>query len=134
MPEYATEHSAAVDLRAALDGKSVRLAAHSTVSIPTGVAIAPEGHDVVSILASRGGLAAKHGIQLVNGIGVIDSDYRGEICAVLHNTSDEDYTIEDGERVAQLFFVPVLHGNFIKAEELDTTERGVGGFGSTGKF
>jgi len=132
LPEYATPGSAAIDLRSAADG-DITIEPGMRVLVPTGIAIAPETSGVVAILASRSGLSVKHGITLANGIGVIDSDYRGEIAAGLINTSDKPYTIAVGERIAQLMFMPVLQANIIRADTLDETERGEGGFGSTGK-
>lgn len=132
IPEYATSGAAAVDLRSALDD-GITILPGKRVLIPTGIAIAPETSGVVAILAARSGLSVKHGITVTNGIGVIDSDYRGEISVSLCNVSDTPYTITPGERIAQLMFVPVLHANFIGAATLDDTERGEGGFGSTGK-
>ena len=128
-PEYATDGSAAVDLRAAED---LILAPGKRAMMPTGVHISPESKNVVAIVAARSGLAIKHGIALSNGIGVIDSDYRGEICVGLINHGEIDFEIKRGDRVAQLMFMPVMCANFIKAESLDETERGAGGFGSTG--
>ena len=132
LPEYATDGSAAVDLRCAADS-DITIAPGERKLIPTGIAIAPETSGVVAILAARSGLSIKHGITATNGIGVIDSDYRGEICVSLINVSDTPYTITVGERVAQLMFMPVYAANLIPADELDSTERGTGGFGSTGK-
>lgn len=131
LPAYATDGSAAVDLRAAID-TSVEIAPGGRAMIPTGVAIAPETRDVVAIVAARSGLAVKKGICLSNGIGVIDADYRGEICVGLLNTSAEAFTVTPGDRIAQLMFLPVLAANFLPVEELDETARGAGGFGSTG--
>ena len=131
MPAYATDGSAAVDLRAALDAP-VEIAPGGRAMIPTGVAIAPETRDVVAIVAARSGLAVKKGICLSNGIGVIDADYRGEICVGLLNTSAEAFTVTPGDRIAQLMFLPVLAANFLPVEKLDETARGAGGFGSTG--
>lgn len=131
MPEYATDGSAAVDLRAALT-ESVTIPAGGRALIPTGIAIAPARRDVVAVVAARSGLAVKKGICLSNGIGVIDADYRGEICVGLSNTSDEAFTIDPGDRVAQLMFLPVLTAAFTAVEALDKTARGAGGFGSTG--
>lgn len=128
-PEYATDGSAAVDLRAA---EAITIEAGARALVPTGVHIAPESKNVVAIVAARSGLAIKHGISLSNGIGVIDSDYRGEICVGLINHSDKAFSIERGDRVAQLMFMPVLTAKLIPAESLDETERGAGGFGSTG--
>lgn len=131
LPAYATDGSAAVDLRAAIDAP-VKIAPGGRAMIPTGVAIAPETRDVVAIVAARSGLAVKKGICLSNGIGVIDADYRGEICVGLLNTSAEAFTVTPGDRIAQLMFLPVLAANFLPVEELDETARGAGGFGSTG--
>ena len=132
-PEYATDGSAAVDLRAALDeGETVVLHPGERRLIPTGLAISPETKGVVAIVAARSGLGIKKGVSLSNGIGVIDSDYRGEIGVGLINHGDEDFEIVRGDRIAQLFFMPVLHANFIVAQSLDETERGSGGFGHTG--
>lgn len=131
LPAYATDGSAAVDLRAAMDAP-VEIAPGGRAMIPTGVAIAPETRDVVAIVAARSGLAVKKGICLSNGIGVIDADYRGEICVGLLNTSAEAFTVAPGDRIAQLMFLPVLAANFLPVEELDETARGAGGFGSTG--
>lgn len=133
LPEYATSGSAAVDLRAALEGGSVTLAPGEWVRIPTGVAISTHRNDIVAVLAGRSGLGAKHGVTLLNGIGVIDSDYRGEISATLINRSAVPYTVNDGDRIAQLMFMPMMHAVFDVCDELDSTERGEGGFGSTGK-
>ncbi len=131
-PEYATDGSAVVDLRAMID-EPYTLAPGERHSFPTGIAISPETTGVVAILAARSGLGVKHGISLSNGIGVIDSDYRGEISAGLINRSDVPYTINPGDRIAQLMFMPVLAASFLPVDELDATERGAGGFGSTGK-
>lgn len=132
VPEYATPGSAALDLRSAADGE-VTVEPGKRALIPTGIAIAPESAGVVAILAARSGLSVKHGLCLANGIGVIDSDYRGEICVGLLNTSDTPYTVTPGERIAQLMFMPVLQADLMISDELDETERGEGGFGSTGK-
>ena len=88
--------------------------------------------DVVAVMAGRSGLGAKHGITLANGIGIIDSDYRGELRATLINNGNEPFKVCDGDRIAQLMFMPVMQAAFIEADELDETERGTGGFGSTG--
>ena len=131
VPEYATKGAAAVDLRATLK-EPVIIPAGERALIPTGLSMSiPEG--VVGIIAARSGLACKKGITLSNGIGVIDSDYRGEIGVSLHNTSKEDFTVENGERIAQMMFMPVNQVFFTVCTELDSTERGAGGFGSTGK-
>lgn len=132
-PEYATDGSAAVDLRAALDeGETVTLRPGERRMIPTGLSISPETRGVVAIVAARSGLGVKKGVALSNGIGVIDSDYRGEIGVGLINHGDEPFTVSRGDRIAQLFFLPVLHARFILTDTLDETERGAGGFGHTG--
>lgn len=132
-PTYATPGSAAVDLRAAIDeGSEVTLAPGERALIPTGIAISPEVTDCVAILAGRSGLGVKHGVSLSNGIGVIDSDYRGEIQVGLINHGTEPFTIQRGDRIAQMFFLPVAHANFLVTDTLDETERGEGGFGHTG--
>lgn len=133
LPEYASAGAAAVDLRAALEGGMRILIPGQRELIPTGISIAPEsGDSVVAVIAARSGLACKSGICLSNGIGVIDQDYRGEICVSLYNSSATPFKINDGDRIAQLMFMPVLTAEFIEAEALDSTERGTGGFGSTG--
>ena len=102
--------------------------------IPTGIALAPEAEDepVAALIYARSGLAIKHGIALQNSVGVIDSDYRGEIKVGLINLSGEPYTLTHGERIAQMIFTPVRRGVFTEVSELDETDRGSGGFGSTG--
>ena len=132
-PEYATDGSAAVDLRAALEeGEVLTLNPGERSMIPTGVSIAPETKDVVAIVAGRSGLGIKSGVTLSNCIGVIDNDYRGEICVGLINHGDKPFEVRRGDRIAQLMFMPVYAASFIMAEELDETARGAGGFGSTG--
>ena len=133
MPAYATDGAAAVDMRAAIDeGTTVTIQPGERAMIPTGMAISLESANVVAILAARSGLAVKSGINLANGIGVIDSDYRGEICVGLYNSSAVPFTVNRGDRIAQLLFMPVYVANLIEAESLDETARGAGGFGSTG--
>ncbi|MBE6613351.1 MAG: dUTP diphosphatase [Ruminococcaceae bacterium] len=132
LPAYATDGSAAIDLRSAAEDDII-IAPGERKLIPTGIAIAPETCGAVAILCARSGLSTKFGITLANGIGVIDSDYRGEIQASLYNRSDVPYTVVPGDRIAQLMFIPVLHANLIPSDELDETVRGAGGFGSTGR-
>ena len=133
LPEYATEGAAALDLRAAIDeGEILVIEPGARALVPTGVHISPENDSVVAIVAARSGLAIKKGISLSNGIGVIDSDYRGEICVGLVNHGDESFRVERGDRIAQLMFMPVMHACFSVCESLDDTDRGEGGFGSTG--
>ena len=132
-PAYATEGSAAIDLRAAIDeGTTVTIEPGDRALIPTGLAISPETTGVVAIVAARSGLAIKQGICLSNGIGVIDSDSRGASCVGLHNTSRQPFTVNRGDRIAQMMFMPVLAAKLIEATSLDQTARGAGGFGSTG--
>lgn len=133
MPEYATDGSAAVDLRAALDeGETVTIASGARALIPTGISISPETRDVVAVIAGRSGLGVKKGVTLANSIGVIDSDYRGEIQVCLINRGDEPFEVQRGDRIAQMMFLPVLSASFLPVDELDETERGAGGFGHTG--
>ena len=132
-PTYATAGSAAVDLRAALDeGQTVTILPGERYLFPTGISIAPEREDVVAIVAARSGLGVKHGIVPANGIGVIDSDYRGEVHVCLRNGGSEPFTVARGDRIAQLIFLPILTADFEVVEELEQTDRGAGGFGSTG--
>ena len=133
LPEYATPGSAAVDLRAALgEGEELVLRPGERATVPTGIAIAPESQGFVAVVAGRSGLGVKRGITLSNSIGVIDSDYRGEILVGLINHGDEPYTIARGDRIAQMMFLPVERAEFLLADELDETTRGAGGFGHTG--
>lgn len=132
LPQYATAGAAAMDLTACID-EPITIAPRQLASIPTGIAIALPGAEYVALVFARSGLGARHGISLSNGVGVIDSDYRGEIKVGLTNLSDVPYTIEPGDRVAQLAVMPVVQAQVKQAEELDGTARGEGGFGSTGK-
>ena len=131
-PHFATPGSAAMDLCACLED-DVTLKAGARQVLPTGVAIALPSADYVALICARSGLASKHGITMANGVGVIDSDYRGELRVALFNESDTDYTIHDGDRIAQLMVLPVVQPTLEFVEELDETERGAGGFGSTGR-
>ena len=131
-PFYATEGAAGMDLSAAIK-EPVILKKGKRALIPTGIAIALPSAESVAYIYARSGLGIKKGICLSNGVGVIDSDYRGEICVGLINLGDEDYTIEPGERIAQMVFAPVLKAEFVECESLEETERGAGGFGSTGR-
>ena len=127
-PSYQSESAAGADLYACT---TVVIPPQERRLIPTGIAIECERRDVAAIICARSGLATKHGISLANGIGVVDSDYRGEIMVSCVNLSDKSYTVTHGERIAQLMFVPIAVGEFIKGE-LSDTQRGSGGFGSTG--
>ncbi len=131
IPARASADSAGADLYALLD-TPVTVQPHTTEFIHTGLSIeTPKGY--VSLVFARSGLATKSGLAPANKVGVIDADYRGEIMIALHNHSDDPVTVTDGQRVAQLVIVPVLETNFIESDELTATERGAGGFGSTGK-
>lgn len=131
IPFRATPGAAGMDLYACLDAP-VTIAPHERAMIPTGIAIALESPAYCAFLYARSGLAAKHGIAPANCVGVIDSDYRGEVCAVLSNSSDVPFTVTDGERVAQLVIAPVDQPRIEVVDELSDTERGADGFGSTG--
>lgn len=132
VPRYATENSAGCDLCSAAD-LPLTLPAGGTLTVPTGLAISMERRDVVAVVCARSGLAFRHGISLVNGVGIIDADYRGEICVGLRNDGPEDYVVQPGERIAQMLFMPVLRAAFTEVGELDSTARGAGGFGSSGR-
>ncbi len=132
IPAYATPGSAAVDLCAALEA-DVEIPPRERRAIPTGLAMDPGRDDVVALVYARSGLGCKHGIVPANCVGVVDSDYRGEILVCLQNNSDVPYTVRPGDRIAQLLFTPVCHASFTVEDSLSATERGQGGFGSTGK-
>lgn len=131
-PAYATPGSAGMDLRACID-EAVTIPAGERGMIPTGLAIALPGPEWVALVYARSGLAIKHGLAPANCVGVIDSDYRGEVVVALRNYAGEPYTVEPGERIAQLVLTPVTQAAVSVVDSLDETERGEGGFGSTGK-
>ena len=131
LPAYATEGSAGLDLRACIE-EAVTLPVGGRALIPTGIAIELPGAETVALVFARSGLAIRHGLALANGVGVIDSDYRGEIKVGLINQGAEAYTIQPGERIAQLADLPVLQPEIELVQSLSETERGAGGFGSTG--
>ncbi len=131
MPFYATSGSAGMDLTAVLD-KPVTLKPLERALIPTGIAISLPSAEYGAFVFARSGLAVKKGITLSNAVGVIDSDYTGEIKVGLVNLSNEEYTVTNGERIAQLVILPVCQAQLILTDKLDETERGDGGFGSTG--
>lgn len=133
VPRYATAGAAACDLTAAI-AEPLTIPKGESRSVPTGIAISMEAENVVAIVCARSGLAFKHGLSLVNGIGVIDRDYRGEIGVGIKNDGPADYTVTPGERIAQLLFLPYRTADFTVVTSLDETERGAGGFGSTGKL
>ena len=132
LPFRATEGSAGMDLYACIDSP-VTLGAGEKAVIPTGIAIELPSAELAAFVLARSGLAIKHGIGLLNGVGVIDSDYRGEICVGVVNQLAEPYTIAPDERIAQLVIMPVSLITPVEAQSLDDTARGEGGFGSTGK-
>ena len=130
LPQYATPQSAGMDLRANLDAP-VTLRPLERALIPTGLFIAlPDGYEAQ--IRPRSGLAIKKGISLVNAPGTIDADYRGEIGVILVNLSNEDFIVEDGERIAQMVIARYEQAQFVPVEVLNETERGEGGFGYTG--
>ena len=131
LPRRATAGSAGLD-RVACIGEDIIISPRQLVKIPTGIAIALPGPEYVALVYARSGLGIKHGIALSNGVGVIDSDYRGEIQVGLTNLSHTPYTIHPGDRIAQLVVTPVALPELEWAEELEDTGRGAGGFGSTG--
>lgn len=132
LPVRSTSGSAGMDLRAVLD-EPLTLAPGGRTSVPTGIAIGLPCAETVGLVFARSGLAIKHGLALSNGVGVIDSDYTGEIRVGLVNLSDTAYTIEPGERIAQLVIMPICLPETVEVEELKQTDRGAGGFGSTGR-
>jgi dUTP pyrophosphatase len=130
-PEYMTEHAAGMDLRAAIPG-SIALQPGEFMPIPTGIRIAlPPGHE--GQVRPRSGLAAKHGVTLVNAPGTIDGDYRGEVRVILINQGKEPYVVKRGDRIAQLVIAPVSRARVDLTDDLDSTDRGSGGFGHTGR-
>jgi len=130
LPAYATTHSAGMDLMAAID-QDITLAKGERKLIPTGLAIAlPDGYEAQ--IRPRSGLALKNGVTVLNTPGTIDADYRGEIGIILINLGSEDFVITRGMRIAQMIIAPYIQGKFNLVDDLDTTARGEGGFGSTG--
>lgn len=132
LPRFATEGAAAMDLYACIEAPVV-IAPLERAVIPSGIAIALPGNDYVALLFSRSGMGIKSGVCLSNSVGVIDSDYRGEIGVGLLNTSDTPYTVQPGDRIAQLMVTPVVRPTVEVVDELPATDRGAGGFGSTGR-
>ena len=132
LPHFATGGAACMDLCACMD-ESITLNAGERHLVPTGIAIALPSAEYVALVFARSGLGIKKGVCLSNGVGVIDSDYRGEIGVGLVNLGDAPYTVQPGDRIAQLMVVPVVQPTLEFVDELDETERGAGGFGSTGR-
>ena len=131
LPHFATGGAACMDLCACMD-ESITLNAGERHLVPTGIAIALPSAEYVALVFARSGLGIKKGVCLSNGVGVIDSDYRGEIGVGLVNLGDAPYTVQPGDRIAQLMVVPVVQPTLTVVDTLDETERGAGGFGSTG--
>ncbi|MGH8225982.1 MAG: dUTP diphosphatase [Gammaproteobacteria bacterium] len=132
LPHYATEGSAGLDLRAALEAP-LALASGAAELIPTGIAIHIGEPGLAAIILPRSGLGHRHGIVLGNLVGLIDSDYQGELMISCWNRGNESYSIEPGERIAQLIFVPVAHPELAVVEEFTPSARGEGGFGHSGR-
>ena len=133
LPKRATAGSAGYDLFACLE-EALTIPAGQTRMVPTGIAIDVGTPELAAFIFARSGIAVKHGVAPANCVGVVDSDYRGEVMVGLHNHSDKDYTVQPEERVAQLVLMPVAVPGVEEVEELSDTSRGAGGFGSTGKL
>ena len=132
IPEYKTEGSSGMDLSAAIE-EPITLKSLERYLIPTGIKTEiPLGYEIQ--VRARSGLSIKHGITLINAVGTVDSDYRGEHCVPMVNLSSEPYTIQPGERIAQMVVCKVEHCEISVVDELQDTARGAGGFGSTGKI
>ncbi|HUW65617.1 MAG TPA: dUTP diphosphatase [Spirochaetia bacterium] len=131
LPRYESEGAAGLDLAACLDGP-LTVDPGCRAMVPTGLAVALPSH-LVALVFARSGLAARHGLALANGVGVVDSDYRGEVICAMVNLADGPYTIEPGDRIAQMVFVPVEQARLVLTDDLPASGRGEGGFGSTGR-
>ena len=132
LPSYATSGSAGLDLRACLD-EAIQIEPGQTVLVKTGLAIYIEDVNFAGLILPRSGLGHKHGIVLGNLVGLIDSDYQGELMISVWNRGQHSFKLEPGERLAQYVLVPVVQAEFEQVEEFVATERGAGGFGHTGK-
>ena len=131
LPAYGSADAAGADLYALTDGP-VTIAPGETALIRTGISVAvPQGY--AGLVYARSGMACKRGLAPANKVGVIDADYRGEVMIFLHNHGNDAQVVEDGDRVAQLIITPFLTAQFQRVDELDDTQRGAGGFGSTGR-
>ncbi len=132
LPEYATSGSAGMDLRALIEGEK-ELAPGETLLIPTGIAIHIENNNMAAMILPRSGLGHKHGIVLGNLVGLIDSDYQGQLFVSCWNRGNRRFIIKPGERIAQLVFVPVIQAQLNLVESFEASSRGDGGFGHTGR-
>ena len=132
LPTYATDGSAGIDLRVCID-EPIQIVGGETVLLPTGISIYIADPNMAAVILPRSGLGHKHGIVLGNLVGLIDSDYQGELKISCWNRNQEHFTINPGERIAQLVFVPVVKAQFSLVESFAETNRGEGGFGSSGR-
>ena len=132
LPQYATSGSAGLDLRACIDAPQT-IRAGETALIPTGIAIHIANPNLAATILPRSGLGHKHGIVLGNLVGLIDSDYQGELMVSVWNRGSDSFVIEPFERIAQMVIVPVVQADFALVDEFAASERGTGGFGSTGR-
>jgi len=132
LPAYATPGSAGMDLRACIE-RPLTVEPGQRALVPTGIAIQLPSPEIGAFIFARSGLAAKHGIHLSNGVGVVDSDYTGEILCAITNSGTEPYTISPGDRIAQMVFLPVHLAQLVLVDSLEQTARGAGGFGHTGR-
>ncbi|MBQ8623234.1 MAG: dUTP diphosphatase [Oscillospiraceae bacterium] len=133
IPKRETQGAAGLDLHACLESP-VTIEVGEIFTVPTGIALSPEREDIVMFVIIRSSLGRKHGLTLANSVGVIDSDYRGEILVPIINHGDKPYTLAPDERFAQLVITPVIFPEVCETHDLDRTERGESGFGSTGKL
>lgn len=131
IPTKATDGSAGMDLYACLE-QDLEIKPRDLVKVPCGIAVSLPGKNYAGLIFSRSGLGVKHGIALSNGVGVVDSDYRGEICVGLCNLGDKPYTIKNGDRIAQFLIIKTEYLPLKEVEKLNQTQRGKSGFGSTG--
>jgi len=132
LPTYATDGSAGIDLRVCID-EPIQIVGGETVLLPTGISIYIADPNMAAVILPRSGLGHKHGIVLGNLVGLIDSDYQGELKISCWNRNQEHFTINPGERIAQLVFLPVVKAQFSLVESFTETNRGEGGFGSSGR-
>ncbi len=132
LPEYATSGSAGLDLRACLD-EPLELPPQASELIPTGLAMHIDNPDMAAVILPRSGLGHRHGLVLGNLVGLLDSDYQGEILISCWNRGENPFTINPGERIAQLVFLPIKQVTFSLVDQFDESERGSGGFGSSGR-